>query len=268
MVISPLLEKSRIINKILQDDTGKYVNFYNIARVLRNVIQANVYIVSREGFILGYGLVDEFECEIMVSQVLDKEYFPERYNEFLMKSDELRYNLQQKKHNCVFMEETDCLFSKKIVTIIPVIGNCRRLGTLLLARFNKFFTEEDLVLAETGGAVVGMELLRKETDILEAEARDKAIVKLAIHTLSYSEMESVEEIFKEMDTDEGLLVASKVADQMGITRSVIVNALRKLESAGIIESHSLGMKGTHVRVLNPYFLSYLKQKHPINNRLY
>ncbi len=31
---------------------------------------------------------------------------------------------------------------------------------------------------------------------------------------------------------------------------MIVNALRKLESAGVIESRSLGMKGTYLKVLN------------------
>ena len=50
------------------------------------------------------------------------------------------------------------------------------------------------------------------------------------------------------------MVASKVADRVGITRSVIVNALRKFESAGVIESKSLGMKGTYIRVLNEYLL--------------
>ena len=37
---------------------------------------------------------------------------------------------------------------------------------------------------------------------------------------------------------------------MGITRSVIVNALRKFESAGVIESRSSGMKGTYIKVVN------------------
>jgi len=59
---------------------------------------------------------------------------------------------------------------------------------------------------------------------------------------------------------EGLLVASKIADQLGITRSVIVNALRKFESAGVIESRSLGMKGTYIKVLNPFLLDYLAKK--------
>ena len=45
-------------------------------------------------------------------------------------------------------------------------------------------------------------------------------------------------------------LASKIADRVGITRSVIVNALRKFESAGVIESRSSGMKGTYIKVLN------------------
>ena len=47
-----------------------------------------------------------------------------------------------------------------------------------------------------------------------------------------------------------MLVVSEVADRVGITRSVIVNALRKFESAGVIESRSSGMKGTYIKVLN------------------
>ena len=42
----------------------------------------------------------------------------------------------------------------------------------------------------------------------------------------------------------------KRQDRVGITRSVIVNALRKFESAGVIESRSLGMKGTYIKILN------------------
>ena len=55
---------------------------------------------------------------------------------------------------------------------------------------------------------------------------------------------------RELNGNEGVLVASKVADRVGITRSVIVNALRKFESAGVIESRSSGMKGTYIKVLN------------------
>lgn len=81
--------------------------------------------------------------------------------------------------------------------------------------------------------------------------------KWLISSLSYSELEAIEHIFEELNGTEGLLVASKIVDRVGITRSVIVNALRKLESAGVIESRSLGMKGTYIKVLNDKFLQEL-----------
>ena len=56
-----------------------------------------------------------------------------------------------------------------------------------------------------------------------------------------------------------ILVASKIADKVGITRSVIVNALRKFESAGVIESKSSGMKGTYIKVVNDVVLQELKR---------
>lgn len=102
-------------------------------------------------------------------------------------------------------------------------------------------------------------MLRAKQEELAEETRKKAVVQLAIGTLSYSELEAVEHIFNELGGTEGLLVASKIADKVGITRSVIVNALRKFESAGVIESRSLGMKGTHIRILNDKLLDELKK---------
>ena len=54
-------------------------------------------------------------------------------------------------------------------------------------------------------------------------------------------------------------MASRIADRVGITRSVIVNALRKFESAGVIESKSSGMKGTYIKVLNDAVYDQLKE---------
>lgn len=260
MLTPSLLGKTRSINKILQKGEDGYVDFQEIANVFKDVIHANVYIVQEDGTILGYALVDEFECEIMVKQVLKEEHFPERYNQFLLRDDELRYNLQQKSNRCVFLDGTECIFAGKIVTVIPVLGGGKRLGTLLLARFNEYFEEKDLILAETGATVIGMEILRSHTEESEEEARHREIVKLALNTLSFSELEAIEQIFKELNASKGMMVASKIADDMDITRSVIVNAIRKLESAGIVESSSLGMKGTFIKALNPYLFEYLGRK--------
>ena len=83
------------------------------------------------------------------------------------------------------------------------------------------------------------------------------MVQIAFSTLSYSELEAIVNIIGALEGMEGLLVASKIADRAGITRSVIVNALRKFESAGLIATRSLGMKGTFIKILNEHLLDEL-----------
>ncbi len=254
-----LLEKSRRVNRLLQRSAGHPVNFEEMAQLLSELIQANVYVVSRRGKILGYALLDGFECDVMVKEVLTPEVFPQAYNQGLLKIDDTQANVSQEKRQCVFFHDKPCLYENKITTIVPVNGGGDRLGTLVISRFGREFGDEDFILSEYAAAVVAMEILRSKSDELEMEARKKAAVKVAIDTLSYSELEAVQHIFEELGGPEGLLVASKIADRVGITRSVIVNALRKFESAGVIESRSLGMKGTHIRVLNDRLLGELRK---------
>lgn len=257
-----LLEKARTINKLIQRAAGHPVDFEEMAKVLSEAIIANCYIVGRRGKILGYSFMTDFTCNMMEDIVVHSERFPEGYNEGLMKVTETTSNTTQVANGCVFNDNERCHFNNKISTIVPVLGGGERVGTLVLAKFDEDFTDEDLVLAEYGGTVIGMEILRVKAERAEEEARKKAAVQIAVGTLSYSELEAVEHIFAELDGEDGLLVASKIADRVGITRSVIVNALRKFESAGVIESKSLGMKGTYIRVLNDYLLEELnKNRH-------
>ncbi|MCK4257528.1 MAG: GTP-sensing pleiotropic transcriptional regulator CodY [Halanaerobiales bacterium] len=254
-----LLNKTRKINRLLQSAAGQPVEFAEMALVLSETINGNVYVVSAKGKVLGYHLLDEFECDLMLEEVIDKGSFPEDYNKWLLKMNRTKQNVEVKGGLCAFKAGEKCIFSQKLTTIVPVIGGGNRLGTLILARFGEAFNEGDLVLAEYGAAVVGMEILRSRTEKLEEKARKKAAVQIALETLSYSELEAIEHIFEELDGMEGLLIASKIADRVGITRSVIVNALRKFESAGVIESRSLGMKGTYIKVLNDRLLDELEK---------
>lgn len=129
-----------------------------------------------------------------------------------------------------------------------------RLGTLFIYKVDKPYEIDDIILSEYGTTVVGLEMLRSVNEESAEETRKEHIVQSAISTLSYSELEAIIHIFDELDGSEGILVASKIADRVGITRSVIVNALRKFESAGVIESRSSGMKGTYIKVVKVMYL--------------
>lgn len=253
-----LLSKARKLNKILQRKGVEPVDFGEICRLLSEVLECNVYIASKKGKILGHAFIEEFECDIMKEKVCEDNKFPESYNKKLLDIIDTVANLKS-KGLCVLEGNKKCKTEEKLTTIVPIIGNRERMGTLLLARFGKNFNEDDLVLVEYSATVVGMEMLSAKQSELELEVRKKAVVQLAIGTLSYSELEAIEHIFNELKGTEGLLIASKIADKVGITRSVIVNALRKFESAGVIESRSLGMKGTHIKILNDKLIDELKK---------
>ena len=103
-------------------------------------------------------------------------------------------------------------------------------------------------------------MLRSVSEEIEMERRKKNIVSSAISTLSFTEHKAVYHILDELEGNEGVLVASKIADRFGITRSVVVNALRKLESAGVIETRSSGMKGTYIKVTNDFIFDEITKQ--------
>jgi transcriptional pleiotropic repressor len=257
-IIMALLQKTRKINAMLQRAAGKPVNFKEMAETLSDVIKANIFVVSRRGKLLGFAVNQQIENDRMKKMLEDRQ-FPEEYTNNLFNITETSSNIDVESEYTAFPVENRELFQNGLTTIVPIIGGGERLGTLILARVQEQFEDEDLILAEYGATVVGMEILREKSEEIEEEARSKAVVQMAISSLSYSELEAIEHIFEELNGKEGLLVASKIADRVGITRSVIVNALRKLESAGVIESRSLGMKGTYIKVLNDKFLIELEK---------
>ena len=118
---------------------------------------------------------------------------------------------------------------------------------------------DDIILSEYGTTVVGLEMMNSVSNENAEDERNKKIVKSAIKTLSASELQAVKAVFAEMDGTEGILVASRIADNTGITRSVIVNALKKFDSAGVISTRSSGMKGTKIKVLNEVVFDELRK---------
>ena len=253
---SEVLQKTRKINKTLQTSGGSNVSFDLLAGALGEVLSSNVYVLSSKGKVLGLHLNDIEDSSVVEDDITKQKKFPE-YNRNVLKIKDTLENLTGDELLEVFPFEQDR--TEKKTTIVPILGSGQRLGTLVLSRYDHSYEDEDLVIAEYSATVIGLEILRAIGEELEEEMRKKAVVQMAIGTLSYSELEAVEHIFEELDGKEGLLVASKIADRVGITRSVIVNALRKFESAGVIESRSLGMKGTHIKVLNDKLIEELKK---------
>lgn len=252
-----ILNKVRKLNWVLQESAAGVFSFNDLCEILSELLDANVYIANREGKVIGVHYKIKTDSSTIRDPETGNEKFPTIYNEGFMRVEHTEANLTAEEAMEIFKYDYDTY--DKLNTIVPILGGGKRWGTMLLSRYKPEYDDEDLVLAEYGATVVGLEIQRRKSLELAEEERKREVVQMAIGTLSYSEIEAVHRIFAELQGSEGLLVASKIADKSGITRSVIVNALRKLESAGVIESRSLGMKGTHLKILNSKFLEELEK---------
>ena len=242
-----LLDKTRKINKLLHNNNSSKVVFNDICAVLTEILDSNVLVVSRKGKILGVSKSpDVQEISELITEAVGS-HIDQMLNERLLSILSTKENVNLETLGFSAEAVQGC---QAIVTPIDIAGE--RLGTLFIYKQDKTYSIDDIILSEYGTAVVGLEMLRSVNEESAEETRKEHIVQSAISTLSFSELEAIIHIFDELGGTEGILVASKVADRVGITRSVIVNALRKFESAGVIESRSSGMKGTYIKVLNDY----------------
>ena len=249
-----LLDKTRKINRLLHNNNSSKVVFNDICDVLTEILQSNVLVVSKKGKVLGVGRCAGVD---LINELIENKvgsHIDHMLNERMLSvlSTKENVNLQTLGFSADVVKGYQA-----IITPIEIAGE--RLGTLFLYKKEAFNEIEDIILSEYGTTVVGLEMLRSVNEESQEEIRKEQIVQSAISTLSFSELEAIVHIFDELEGTEGILVASKIADRVGITRSVIVNALRKFESAGVIESRSSGMKGTYIKVVNDFIFDELEE---------
>lgn len=229
--------------------------FSDICEVLGDILRSNVLVISKKGKVLGIGArpaipllnhLLENKVGTFADPLLSERFLSVLSTKENVNPDTLGFSTE------------DGYPYKALISPIEIAGE--RLGTLFMYKIKEEYEIDDIILCEYGTTVVGLEMLRSVHEESADELRGRAVVRSAIGTLSSSELEAIYNIFKQLGgATEGILVASKIADSIGITRSVIVNALRKFESAGVIESRSSGMKGTSIKVVNEYVYEELEE---------
>lgn len=260
--MATLLEKTREITSILKRSEEKLAEelpYNTIAEHMADIIDCNACIINSEGEVLGYFMKYKLNND-RVEEFFTSKQFPTEYVKAAAQVYDTQANLPADSDLTAIPVELRTAYPNSVTALAPIHVTGIRFGSLLIWRNDGQFSDEDLILVEIASTVVGIQLLNFQREEDEKNIRRRAAVNMAVNTLSYSEMKAVSAILGELDGVEGQLTASVIADRIGITRSVIVNALRKLESAGIIESRSLGMKGTYLKVLIPAIFDEIKKR--------
>lgn len=246
--------------EIVTSDAQAEFPFQPMIKVLGELLHANTYLINADGELLGFlSVYDVINNERTNAMMIQKQLDPD-YMEVIKDIRESTENIAIDDDRTIFAVEYREKFPDGKTTILPILSSTDTFGYLILARPDQSFDEVDMILGEYISTVLALEMYNILRTRNAAVTQQKNLINMAVHSLSYSELEALKVIFKNAEEPSFRITASKIAEEEGITRSIIVNALRKLESAGVIASRSLGMKGTFIDAKTPENLVFLQKE--------
>lgn len=244
-----LLDHTRKISSLLHDNSSRIVIFNDICECLGNILSAGCMVVSAKGKVLGlYEHPDAPDLTMLLRSSVGVFIDADLNNRFLsVLSTKENVNLE------LLGFERDVAKGSKAI-LLPVYFAGERMGTTFIFRERQEFGVDDIILSEYANTVIELTIMRALYEEDEEEERRRTSFRSAMESLSGTEQRAIEYLLRELPGTEGSLVTSKIAARYGITRSIIVNALRKLEGAGVLETKSMGMRGTYIRIINDAIL--------------
>lgn len=255
-----LMEHIRRLNSVFLRPENQAPILNDGVKAIAEITSSAVLLINKEGKILAYWL-DEVEAEERLERLVEEgSVAGDSFLPSVIKTDKTLTNVLFPNGTGGKKKKESSTQSGSLFTVIPVKSSGKNEALLFLFHPGRTFEPELLILAEVSATLIGMIIIHQIADQEDKEIRNRELAEGAFESLSYSEVEAIREILKNINNNESVVVASKIADSLGITRSVIVNALRKFESAGIIESRSLGMKGTFIRVKNVHALEIVASR--------
>lgn len=239
-----LLDRTRKIGRLLNDRQSSKVAFSDICSVLGQMMLSTAVVISNKGKILGAYQRPEQKA-IKKNQTARGDFVDKKLNERLLSVLSTKENA-----NLEMLGFTKDEVEGYSALITPINMRGERLGTLFLYRDHVLYGIEDIILSEYSTTVIGLEIVRSDKEASVQEANRKKNLTHAMTTLTPLECKAVDCVIHEMNGRNDRVVTSQLAKKYGITRTVIVNALRKLVSAGLIQTRSAGVKGTQIEILN------------------
>ena len=225
-----LLDKTRKINQLLRDNRVSKVAFTDLCRLLGELLESSVYVISNKGKILG------------INQMPDDtphSFFPSSEGQYMdakMAKRFLEVLSTKENVNLEFMGFPREVSEEIQAMIAPVYIAGKRLGTLFLARRTRCYGIEDIILTEYSTTVVGLEMMRAVSEEDDFASRKKQEIESILHILSPLEKSAVKQVIQRIEQGEGTIVTSRLAKEVGITRTVIVNALKKVEFSMVLSN--------------------------------
>ena len=144
--------------------------FNDICKVMREILNSNVLVISRKGKVLGVGKLDGIEP---ITELIDENvggFIDAMLNERLLGVLSTKENVNLET---LGFEHVDVKRFQAIITPIEIAGE--RLGTLFIYKCDEQYDIDDIILCEYGTTVVGLGMLRAVNEESAEESRKLAV---------------------------------------------------------------------------------------------
>ena len=166
-----LLDKTRKINSFLHNNNSSKVLFNDICKVMTDILDSNILVISKKGKILGASQcagTDEIK-ELIVDNI--GGFIDPLLNERLLGILSTKENVNLETLGF----ESD--INRYSAVIVPIDIAEKRFGTLFIYRNKNQYDIDDIILCEYGSTVVGLEMMRSVHEENAEEERKSLIEK-------------------------------------------------------------------------------------------
>lgn len=248
-----MLDKMKSLNTVFRQSSTSAIPVDELCNKLSSVLSANIYLFEPNGRIFSYATSDKLFCEYNENS-LKAQFLPQEYRDIFEAGDETRFNVYEQAPLCTCEGVEKCIFENRFYSMVPVFYNYQKKAGILLIRYGRAFDSDEEVLCEYTSAIISLELMRVEQQRIRRHSLLQARAQLAAAALSYSELVAASAALACLPpgAGEGPVMLNLVSAQTYVTHSTVSAALKKLETAGVIKTQSMGVKGKHIRVTNQF----------------
>lgn len=256
-----ILDKVRELNSIFRFSSTNQITLDELCKKLSEILSANIYLFDREGFIFSHATAQKFYCYHNEKSLRALD-LPQQYLEIFEMGEGRRFNVYEKDPPCTCEDVSRCIFENRYYALLPVYYSHEKRAGILLIRYGSAFNIEEEMLCEYASAIVSMELMRIEQEQIRAQSTLSARASLVVDLLSFAELQAALTTLKALEpgTAEGQIQLNMISAKAYVTPSMVSATLKKLETAGVITTKSMGVRGKYLWVNNPYLLPELEQR--------
>lgn len=238
-----LLDKTRKINKLIHNLAAEELNCSAVLGQMAGVSLSHCVMVDDKGYVIASVRPEGMDELLDFKGLSVGDCVKNEFKDKLSLISSTRENVNPEIFGLTNNNSASLL-------IVPVEISGVRFGTFFMYRYSQMYDLDDIILSEYISNILAF-ILSNELTVKSKEIKGKKKeVVSAFSSLSHGEIIGVIALFDELNHKNKAVNISQIASRCNITRSVLVNAIKKLTSSGVISSKSCGVRGTFIEINN------------------